>query len=409
MNRCTVQLDVGDATLVNNPYEFFRYLRNESPIAELYGHEGVWIVSRYPDIKEVLGAPSFRSRPVDEVVPSRFVGTPTEIMWKNNLAFLEGSRHSRVRKTLIRPLNSMSGNHVESIVRDVVRRAVTEAVRKVSVDGCVSIATKIPQAVICLLLRITNSEFDQMAVWTRDFLRIFLPEADDEETSKLVNNASMGFVTFLGDLIDRCAADPADSLIDHLIQQNHEGNLSSGELVATLRGVFTAGFETTAGTISGLLLALSRDLALLSRLRSDPSCIPAAVDEGLRWESPVQVVVRYLERDSVIGGCRIPKGARLWLLLGSANHDDQIFGDPERFCLDRSSMNHLAFGGGRHKCAGLGLARLELASFLSEFSRLVSEVKVDEEQVCRHMNLQFRSLSRLPLELVPLKSRETVA
>jgi len=401
MGRQMIQLDIGDATLVSDPYDFYRYLRNESPIAELVGYERVWVVSRYLNVKEVLGASCFRSRPVDEEVPSRFVGTPTEIMWRNNLAFLEGSRHSRVRKTLIRPLNAMSGQHVESIVRGVVEDAVAQVVHEVSVDGCVAIATKIPQAIICMLLRITNAEFDQMASWTRDFLRIFLPDAADEETSKLVNNASTNFVTLLGDLIDRCATNPADSLIDHLVQQNLEGNLSSGELVATLRGVFTAGFETTAGTISGLLLALSRDPTLLSRLRSDPSCVLAAVDEGLRWESPVQVVVRYLEDDAVVGGLRLPKGACLWLMLGSANHDDHTFDEPEEFRLGRNPTNHLAFGGGRHKCAGLGLARLELAYFLEEFSRLVKEVKVNQSQIERHQNLQFRSVCRLPIEIVP--------
>jgi cytochrome P450 len=236
-------------------------------------------------------------------------------------------------------------------------------------------------------------------------LKIFLPDVVDERSYRLVNDASMRFVVFLSDLVERCAEDPADSLIDHLISHKVAGHLSGDELLATIRGVFTAGFETTAATISALLLAISRSPELLQQLRSDASSLSVAVDEGLRWETPVQVVTRYIEKGMLLGGHRIPEGACLWLLLGSANHDDQVFDEPEVFRLRTNSAHHLAFGGGRHKCAGLGLARVELIGFLQEFSRLAREVKVDESQLERHQNLQFRSIRKLPIEILPTEER----
>ena len=230
---------------------------------------------------------------------------------------------------------------------------------------------------------------------------IFLPNVSGNEEIHRVQQASQNFIDYFGAMIDERRLKPRDDMTsDFAAVVDKENGISRAGLIGALRGLLTAGFETTAATISATFLGFAQQPEQLALLRENPDLIPGAVDELLRWETPVQVMVRYLGNDIQLGDSLLENGEACWLLLGAANHDPRRYSSPHAIDVARTATDHHSFGGGRHFCVGAYLARLELQLVLEQLSQRCRRIELRCDSVPRRQNFQFRSIESLPVRLI---------
>ncbi|MAJ50677.1 MAG: hypothetical protein CMB82_03550, partial [Flammeovirgaceae bacterium] len=271
-----------------------------------------------------------------------------------------------------------------------------------SIDIVDEISTKIPLFVICNLLGIPKGDWQELQKSTDLFLKIFLPDRLSRQEMREVNSASQYFIEYFTDLIQHNQKQPDSNLTSELIKGPlRDGSISIEQLIGLLRGLFTAGFETTAATISACFLGFAKQKDQFEQIKLNEDAIPGAVNEILRWETPVQAMIRYacedlqLENFGVVGA-----GEALLLLTGSSNHDPKRYQIPNRINILRDSADHHSFGGGRHYCLGFYLAKLEIEAVLREMRTRFNEMNLECTEIKRKPNLQFRSIISLPMSLI---------
>jgi len=256
-------------------------------------------------------------------------------------------------------------------------------------------AFPLPMTVICELLGVPDGDRQEFRAWSTTVLS----DAPDQE----VRAASTAMADYLVDLLAVKRAKPADDLLTGLIQaRDHEDRLNEQELVSMVFVLLVAGHETTVNLIGNGTLALLRHPDQLARLRQDPSLVPGAVEELLRYNGPVNLAtMRYTTEPVRLGDVEIPAGEFVLVSLASANHDDRRFADPERLDIGREATGHLAFGHGIHYCLGAPLARLEgEVAFRQLFDRFpgLRLAAAPAELRWRNSTL-IRGLVRLPVHL----------
>jgi cytochrome P450 len=174
----------------------------------------------------------------------------------------------------------------------------------------------------------------------------------------------------------RLRREPGDDVISALLASQDGGALDDAELFWLSLMLLVAGNETTTNLIGLVLLSLARDPDAYARLRAEPELIPSAVEEAVRWGSPIQGLYRTPTEDYDVGATTIPAGARVLLLFGAANRDPRVFADPDRFVIDREPNDHLGFGMGIHFCLGAHLARVETRIVLESFVQRVGRLEL---------------------------------
>ena len=192
---------------------------------------------------------------------------------------------------------------------------------------------------------------------------------------------------YLNDLLEQRRTNPQNDFVTALSQASVDGRpLTDDEILLNLDGMLSGGLETTPIAVSGALVAFAQDPACWQRLRAQPELFNSAVEEILRWTSPPGHVMRTAITDICLGEARIRSGDRVVVWIPSANRDEAVFPDGERFVLDRDPNPHLSFGGGPHYCVGAVLARLELRCLLTVLARLVSSIAVTGREVRKQSN-----------------------
>jgi len=252
--------------------------------------------------------------------------------------------------------------------------------------------------VICGLLGIPDTDWEMLMDWTPDFLRMFVPDANDPEGIELCHQACANFIDYLGRLVDRHKESPTDNLTSYLVAVEEAGDrLSRDELIATLRGLLTAGFETTMGLIGSMVLGLLQNPGQIALLRANPDLMPNAVEEFLRWEAPLHAHYRYLTTEWEVDGEQMQPGERVLALIAAANRDPDLYQRPDEVDVCRPEIKHLSFGGGRHLCLGAPLARMEAQVAIAELLRRFDPIQLAADEFRRRPHFQFRLLERLPI------------
>jgi cytochrome P450 len=262
------------------------------------------------------------------------------------------------------------------------------------------VATPLPVAVISELLGIPAADRDQMLTWSHAVARaldpaFLLPPGADERSAR----ARAEFVAYLRELVAYRRREPGEDLLSALVRVRDEGDaLTENELLATCVLLLIAGHETTVNLIGNGTLALLRAPDQLARLRAEPDLVDRAVEEMLRYDSPIQLTARVALRDAEILKFTVPRGTRVLLLIGAANRDPAAFEDPERFDIGRAPTRHLAFGQGLHFCLGAPLARLEAQIAFRALARRAPRLGLAGEPDWKD-TLLLRGPSRLPVFL----------
>jgi cytochrome P450 len=391
-----VTLDLDDPVLLSDPHATFRRWREEAPVFRArLGAQSAWVLSRYDDVKDVLEDPASLMRPPGAGTPRALGDGAAVKMWKSAMSMMDPPEHTQVRRLVGRAFTRRRAEQmrpqIEALVEEIFQRLDGRTEFEVVAD----LALRVPMRVICGVLGIPDSDWNMLQAWTPDFLRIFLPDAASPDDRARLDRASQNFMDYFGAMVDARLAAPRDDLTTELAALHANGGLTRDQVVGALRGLLTAGFETSAATITAGCLCLAERPDQLDLLRARPDCVPAAVEEVLRWETPVRAHMRYLGSARVLHGVELEAGAAVWLLLGSANRDPRRFPEPDVVDVSRGDAAHLSFGGGRHFCLGAYVARVELQAV---FSRIVQRYRTIERvtgRPQRRPNFQFPSIERL--------------
>ncbi len=391
--------DPTDPVFLDDPYSVYERLRQQCPVGHAaLGDGGVRVVSRFRDAAAVLGSPASRMRAPGGEIPEVLRGGPAARMWAHSISMSDPPDHTRLRRLLTPAFTPRATEGY----RPMVERVVTEALDAVQPRGEMEVMSEfamvVPMRVICGLLGIPDEDWQILMDWTPDLLRMFVPDANDEEGIELCHRSCANFIEYLGCLVDRHRESPTDNLTSRLVALEEVGDrLSRDELIATLRGLLTAGFETTMGLIGSMVLGLLQNPDQMAMLRASPDLVPNAVEEFLRWEAPLHAHYRYLTTDWEVDGERMSPGERVLALIAAANRDPDLYDHPDQIDVDRPDIKHLSFGGGRHLCLGAPLARMEAQVAIRELLRRFHPIRLAASEFHRRPHFQFRLLEKLPV------------
>jgi cytochrome P450 family 142 subfamily A polypeptide 1 len=269
------------------------------------------------------------------------------------------------------------------------------------------IAAQLPMAVIGDMLGVLPEDRGTLLRWSDDLMSGLSSEADETELQTAAE-AFSAYTAFTMDMIGRRRAEPKDDLLSVLVNAEVDGQgLSDDEIIYESLLILIGGDETTRHTLSGGVQQLQRDRDQWERLLEHPELIPTAIEEMLRWTSPIKNMCRTLVADSEFHGAQLYVGEKIMLLFESANFDEAVFGDPDNFRIDRRPNNHLAFGFGTHFCLGNQLARLEISLMLTRLLQRLPDLRLasDAELALRPANFVSGPES-MPVIFTPSKPVE---
>jgi cytochrome P450 len=310
---------------------------------------------------------------------------PFNLLNEHSLFDREPPEHTRLRGLVSKVFTPRRVEALRPFVRALAEQRIQAGVRDLVVD----LAEPIPVAVIAELLGVPEADRGLLRPWSSAIVAMFELGHDDEAARDAVR-ASVEFRAYLLDLAAARRREPRADLIGGLA----EVGLSDDELVATCVLLLNAGHEATVNALGNGMLALLGRRAEWERLVADPSIVPSAVEELLRFDTPLQLFRRTAFADAEVGGVPIAIGERVALLLGSANRDPAVFEEPDRLDVGRTPNPHLGFGAGIHFCLGAPLARVELQEQLGALVRLAPGIELDGEPV-RKPGRVIRGLERL--------------
>jgi cytochrome P450 len=376
-----------DPRFVADPYPAYERLRAAGPVLydEATDH---WLVTSFRDVQAALRDRRF-GRTYLHLATHAEMGhdapspelDPFWHLINHGILDMEPPDHTRVRRLVSK---AFTPRMVESM-REPVQRLTDGLVDAVADAGTFdllpSIAEPLPVAVIAELLGVPASDRHLLRPWSADICRMYELHPGDEDRRAAIR-ASVEFSDYLRALSRERRAEPTGDLISEMALVLDEGDrLTEDELIGTCVLLLNAGHEATVNVTGNGWWTLFRHPQALARLRAEPDLVPAAVEELMRWDTPLQLFERWVLEDAEIQGVHVPRGAELGLLFGSANHDPATFDAPDELRLDRDPNPHVTFGAGIHFCLGAPLARLELqASFATVLRRLPRLELVEEPE-----------------------------
>ena len=284
---------------------------------------------------------------------------------------------------------------IQQIVDDLLDRIAVDT----PVDLICSFAYPLPAIVIAELLGLPPDDRVTFKRWS-DEITAFLGAGKDADSAARGQQSMRELRTYLAGQLDRRRIEPRDDLLSGFLAAAERGDvLSEHEIIGSCVTLLLGGHETTTNLIGNGLLALLRNPDQLARLRRNPDLMPTAVEEFLRFDSPVQRIWRLLTADVEVGGQRLSKGDSVYLMIGAANRDPAQFTEPDVLDIGRQPNRHLAFGHGIHFCLGTALGRLEASLAFNSLMRRFSRIELATEQLDFHPNIAFRGLTSLPVVL----------
>jgi cytochrome P450 len=292
---------------------------------------------------------------------------------------MEPPDHTRVRRLVSKAFTPAFVDGLRPRVQRIVDELVDDVQGAGEFDLLPAIAEPLPVTVVAEMLGIPEADHHLLRPWSADICKMY--ELDPSEPSERdAVRASGEFSEYLRRLSRHRRARPGDDLISALSQVLDQGDtLTEDELIGTCVLLLNAGHEATVNVTTIGWRSLFRNPGELARLRADPSLLPTAVEELMRFDTPLQMFERWALEPVEILGVEVPRGAELGLLFGSANHDPAVFDDPGRLDLGRTPNPHLSFGAGIHFCLGAPLARIELQTSFATLLRRLPRMELAEE------------------------------
>ena len=368
-----------------------------------YRHPGLPVVSifRYADVIEVLRD----SKLFSNAFPPP-PGISPEDMMPPNMLGTDPPEHERLRGLVNQAFTPRIVRRLEPRMEELAESLLDAALEQRRVDLVQALTYPLPVTVIAEIIGVPSEDGPRFKHWSDELVSTLgtgllgpPPPEQIQHTRQVVSELA----AYFEQLVEKRRAEPKEDLLSGLVAAELEGtHLSFDELVQMLILLLVAGNETTTTLIGNVALTLLAHPDELARVREDPELIPAAIEEVLRFSSPVQMDPRCATADTEVCGEKLSKGEILISWLGAANRDEAVFKDAERFDVTRRENRHLAFGFGTHYCLGSNLARLEAQTALRVLLRRTSDFRLaSDEPLPLHRSIVFRSFTKIPVELDP--------
>ncbi|MCC6247416.1 MAG: cytochrome P450 [Rubrivivax sp.] len=383
---------------VDDPHPFFDALRAHDPVHALAADSV--LLTRYADVLAVYRSRDASSDKHREFGAKFGAGTPIHEHHTTSLVFNDPPLHTRVRRILMGALNQRAIARMEAGVVGLVDRLLERLAASAAPDLIEDFAAQIPVEVIGNLLAIPRDERGPLREWSLAILSALEP-APGEALLARANAAVTEFIDYLKRLVADRARHPGDPEVDmltRLMRGDAEGTLTEHELMHNCIFLLNAGHETTTNLIGNGAHVLMTHRDQLERLVAEPALIAPAVEELLRYESPIQLNNRLTTAPLPVSDRTIPAGTFVTLAIGAANRDPAEFADPHRLDITRRPNNHLAFGQGAHACSGMNVARMEGRIALGALVRRFPRIEPAAAPL-RDRRLRFRGFRRLPVRL----------
>jgi cholest-4-en-3-one 26-monooxygenase len=391
------QIDLTDVDMFlrGEHWDAFKTLRREAPVhwnERSWGSkgqdEGVWNITKYEDVIKVGvdpytfvsgkgiildndGKRTMRERSLEGAEGAGGIGYMDPR--GNMMIMTDPPRHTLLRQIVNKGFTHKSVRAMEPHLRKLVTRIIDDVIEQGECDFVMDISRKMPLEVICEMVGVPEGDWEAMFDLTNRALGFDDPEFAVDETTITVEDMqrSMELFQYMGDLIEQRRTDPREDVLTVLVNTEMDGQyLNNGEIFLMFLLLILAGNETTRNAASGGMLALMDNPDQLQKLRDDPDLMPIAIEEIVRWTSPVMHFERFVTKDTEIRGQKIKEGEEVCLWYPSANRDEDVFGDTgDQFIIDRKPNEHIAFGKGEHFCLGANLARFELRVLFEEVIR----------------------------------------
>ncbi len=372
-----------------DPYPMFADMRRTQPVASItMMNRTSYVVTRYDDVEAVLrDGDTFSSRANAEV--GKYMG--------RTIIEMDGREHARTRALVSAIFVPRALDALAPVIEGLVQEQVDGFVRAGRADLVAELTTIFPVKVMAHIVGVPRTDYAKFMAWSLDLIAFSKDPARGKAASATLHD-------YLLPLVRQHRAEPRDDVMSRLIAGTVEGvGLSDDEVINFLRLLLPAGAETTSRLMGSMLFALLMDRdAGLERVRADRTLIPWALEETLRWETPVLFVARQATRPVELAGVPIPEGMMVSAVIASGNRDETHFDDPDRFDLDRRRDDHLAFGFGRHFCLGYHLAKMEARTVLGPALDRLPNLRLDPAAPPpRITGLAFRSPQALPVRFDP--------
>ncbi|CAM5421713.1 cytochrome P450 [Streptomyces griseomycini] len=397
--------DPWDPAFVADPYPAYAELRERGRV-HFFEPTNQWLVPHHADVSALL-----RDRRLGRTYLHRFSHEefgrtapppehePFHTLNDHGMLDLEPPDHTRIRRLVSKAFTPRTVERLKPYVRGLAGDLVAALVEAGGGDLLRDVAEPLPVAVIAEMLGIPESDRAPLRPWSADICGMYELNPSEEAAARAVR-ASVEFSDYLRELIARRRKAPGDDLVSGLIAAHDEDDdrLTEQEMISTCVLLLNAGHEATVNATVNGWWALFRNPDQLAALRADPSLVPSAVEELMRYDTPLQLFERWVLDEIEIDGRVIPRGAEIAMLFGSANHDPAVFTDPARLDLTRRDNPHISFSAGVHYCIGAPLARIELAASMTALLEKAPTLRLAAEPK-RKPNFVIRGLEGLAVEL----------
>ena len=357
----------------------------------------MWVISRYEDVLAALKDPRFSSAGLARMAEPPYLGPNP---FSSAMVTMDPPRHTRMRALVSRAFGPAGMARLDSLVRRVCQELTQELVHRREVEFVEDFAVPLPREVIGHMLGLEREVFPQFKRWSTALAMV--TAAHTPELQEEVRSGLKEMEVYLREVIASRRQQPREDMVSDLIRAELEGRtLSDEEILSFLFLLLPAGLETTTNLLSSTMICLARHPQELERMRAQPDSIPRVIEEVLRYESPVHPLFRITTAEVELGGARLPAGAMVSILVGSANRDEARFPNADRFQPDRPKETHLAFGHGTHFCLGAQLSRMEAKLALEALLPRIQGIRMREPEVRWMPGFVVRGAQVLPLELIP--------
>lgn len=388
-----------------DPYPQYARLREAGAVIKT--PFGGWMVTRYEPVDRLLRSPAFRTprgyRDADDPAgPPRFdpAGTLTlhRRLW---LIFQSGDSHARLRKLIMKVFTPRAVRALAPRVEALVGELLAPALERGAMEVIKDLAYPLPATVICELLGVPAADRDLNRQWAAAIAATIDPVCSDAKI-KAAEAAMPEWDAYIRELLAARRRDPGEALLDAMLAVEEDGTrLSEDEVAANATFLFLAGHETTTNLIGNGLHALLRHPDQLAKLYAEPGLVENAIEELLRFDSPVQVAPRVALETTEIEGVTVEREVPILAALACANRDPRRFDRPDELDVTRADPKPLSFGGGPHFCVGAALARLESKHAFEQLVTRTRSIDLAADRVTWRPSFSLRGLSALPVALQP--------
>jgi cytochrome P450 len=382
-----------------NPYPLYHRLREQDPVHwDAYLH--AWVVTRYDDVVTVLQRFSAERSPTPEQLTALGLEelNPIARVLVRQMIFRDPPAHTRLRALCAAAFTPARTEALRQHIQDITDSLIDAVLPRGGMDVIADLANLLPATVTAELMGVPVADRDQLKEWSIDFSEMLGNFQHNPGRTARMLQVVEDMTSYYRAQIKELERHPNAGVVHALMSAEVDGDrLSEEEVIANSIITMTGGQETTTNLIGNGLLALMQNPEQLALLRSDLSLIPSAVEELLRYESPIQYTIRLAPEDTELGRKRIRKRQAVVALLGAANHDPARFPDPDRLDLTRTDNRHLAFAWASHYCFGAPLARVEGQIAFSTLLQRTQDLKMEPGALVWRHNMIFRGLERLPV------------